>query len=560
MKRYLSKVWKVWIVIFLVVSLSYANEEIKTDQVDKLFVKWDSKTSPGAALAIIKDGKIIYKRGYGMANLEHNIPIQTTSVFRVGSTSKQFTAACIALLTLGGKISLDDNIRRYIPEIADYDSPIKVKHLVFHTSGLRDYTALMPLAGYRTDADSPTIDETIEMLSRQKSLNFKPGEMYSYSNSGYFLLSLIVERVSGQSLNDFAREHIFDPLGMQNTHFHDDFTQIVKKRADGYSPGKNGFRINMTNWDHVGDGGIYTNVKDFFKWDQAFYNQKLGKEFVELIRSPGTLNNGETLDYAFGLRLGHYRGLKTIGHGGSWVGFRSAVIRFPEQKFSVIILANLSTMNPSLLCLKVADIYLADFFTEKIEPTGKKLMQERAPVTLSAEELQTRAGNYYEEKSGMWMSVSIEVGKLKISVSNRVFLLKPVTKTSFLAEDSSYDIFLEFEPEEENAVQRAGLTMRGGEKVVLVRVPGKKPLSLSALKEYAGEYYCEELRTSYRLKVEKETLIFKHRNAPSNPLKAMAPDKFICRRWNINFTRLKSRDIKGFVLGTGRMLFEFVKE
>lgn len=277
MKRFLlhSKLLCFILLLFSLLFSAIADE--KADKVDKLFAKWDTRVSPGAALAIIKDGEIIYKRGYGMANLEHNIPVTTTSVFRIGSTSKQFTAACIAILALQEKISLDDDVRKYIPEIPKYQKPIKVRNLVHHTSGLRDYTSLLPRAGYRTDADSPTIEETIEMLARQKGLDFAPGEEYPYSNSGYFLMSVIVERASGKSLNDFAQEYIFEPLGMKNTHFHDDFQMIVKNRADGYSPRGDGYRIDMTNWDHVGDGGIYTTVEDFYLWDQAFYNNTLGR-------------------------------------------------------------------------------------------------------------------------------------------------------------------------------------------------------------------------------------------------------------------------------------------
>lgn len=384
MKKSLQESKLLWIFLFIafLVSLVFADE--KTDKVDKLFSKWDSTISPGAALAIIKDGKIIYKRGYGMANLEHNIPLTSTSVFRIGSTSKQFTASCIAILSLQGKISLDDDIRKYIRELPKHERPITIRHLIHHTSGIRDYLTLADIAGLPNDYFY-TPEDTVELLSRQKGSNFPPGEEHLYSNSGYFLLGVIVERVSGKSLNDFAQTHIFKPLGMKNTHFHDDHTMIVKNRADGYSPLKKGFRIDMTTLDHVGDGGVFTTVEDLFLWDQAFYSYKLGKELLELIQTPGMLNNGEKLEYAFGLDINEYKGLKRVSHSGGFAGFSAQMVRFPGQKFTVVCLANLGTISPSRLCRQIADIYLADKL-KKAEKAPEKKEKVKA-VTLSKQEL-----------------------------------------------------------------------------------------------------------------------------------------------------------------------------
>ncbi|UCC40224.1 MAG: beta-lactamase family protein, partial [Candidatus Aminicenantes bacterium] len=255
MKKFLQESKLLWIFLFIAFLVSVVSPDEKTDKVDKLFSKWDSTISPGAALAIIKDGRIVYKRGYGMANLEHNIPITPTSVFRIGSTSKQFTASCVAILALQGKISLDDDIRKHIPELPKYEKPITIRHLLHHTSGMRDYLTLSAIAALPDD-HFYTPKDSVELLSRQRGLNFPPGEEHLYSNSGYLLLGVIVQRVSGKSLNDFAQTHIFKPLGMENTHFHDDHTMVVENRADGYSPLKKGFRIDMTTLDHVGDGGV----------------------------------------------------------------------------------------------------------------------------------------------------------------------------------------------------------------------------------------------------------------------------------------------------------------
>ncbi len=542
--------------IFLSLFCSSLSADEKTDKVDELFSQWDSTVSPGAALAIIKDGEIIYKRGYGMANLEHDIPINTSSVFRIGSTSKQFAATCIAILSLQGKISLSDDIRKYIPEMPNYQRPITIKNLIHHTSGIRDYTTLLSLSGYISYLDHPTVEETMEIIVRQKSLNFLPGEEYSYSNSNYFLLGIIVERVTGKYLNEFAQENIFEPLGMSNTHFHADLTVIVKNRATGYSPIEEGFRINESTFDQVGDGGLYTTVEDMYLWDQAFYNNKLGKELMDLIQTPGELYSGEKLDYAFGLRLGEYRGLRTVGHSGSWVGFRSAYLRFPEQRFSVVCLANLSTINPTLLCQEVADIFLADEFKEE---ASKEAKIEITPILLAREKLEDKVGNYQDKESGRWAIISLENDKLKLTLGAQKFYLAPLNEAKFQALDSPYEIVLEFAPEVKGRPHKAKLVMRG-EESTLVRAPKMIPLTPAQIKEYEGKYFSEELKTTYKIMTGGGGLLVKHRYAPEE-LKAMAPDKFMAGWMNIDFLRGRGNKVVGFLLSLGRIRnIHFIKQ
>ena len=557
MRQALVKSGFIGSILIVVFVLSVAIADEKTDKVDELFAKWDSTVSPGAALAIIKDGQIIYQRGYGMADLEHNIPITPTSVFRIASTSKQFTAACIAILAQEGKLSLDDDIRKYIPELHVYDKPVTVRHLIHHISGIRDYLTLAELAGM-AEFDSYNPQDSIEQLARQKRLNFSPGDDFLYSNSGYFLLGIIVQRVSGKSLNDFAQVHIFKPLGMKNTHFHDDHTMIVKNRACGYSPTKQGYRISMTSLDHVGDGGIYTTVEDLYLWDQAFYTNQLGEELMELLVTQGVLNSGKKLDYAFGLVISDYKGLKTVSHGGSFVGFRTAMIRFPEHRFSVVCLANLSAVNPTKLCKQVADIYLADQFKEEPKKEPKKKV---TPITLSREELEDKTGNYQDEKSGMWVTISVEDDKLIAEAMGEKFVLSPVSEMLFETVDAPVEISIEFAPEIEGKLRKARLTIEGEEEINLVKAPALAPLTPARLQEYAGEYYNDELPAVYKLVVEKEALVFTHRNAPKEPLKAMAQDKFSVKWMNIEFTRDKRQKITGFLLGAGRAInIEFIKK
>ena len=267
------------------------------------------------------------------------MPLSPGSVFYIASTSKQFTAASIAMLSLSGKVSLDSSIREYIPEMPDYAENITVKNLLHHTSGIRDYFWVFTLKGW-TEKEYFNNTMAVDLITRQKGVLFPPGERYAYSNSNYVLLAEIVKRTSGKTLNEYSRENIFKPLGMNNTHFDDNYETIVKNRVSsyGYDSNKKYFRY-LKAFDAVGDGNLLTTVNDLFKWGQNFKDHKLGgKEFTDLLLTRGKLNNGKELDYAFGLMLGTYRGLNIISHrGGGLKGFKTDFIRFPEQDFSVAV-------------------------------------------------------------------------------------------------------------------------------------------------------------------------------------------------------------------------------
>src|SRR5215467_13187076 len=300
-------------------------------QVDKIFAKWDRGDSPGCALGVCRGGQIIYKRGYGMEDLNEDVHITPGTVFHVASMSKQFTAAAIVLLAQQGKLSLDADVRKYIPELPDFGQRITIRHLVHHTSGLRDQWSLLGLAGWRYSLDLITDDDVMSVMTRQKDLNFKPGEKHVYCNTGYTLMGLIVKRVSGLSLREFTTKNIFEPLGMTHTNFRDDHAEVIKHNAVGYEgePGK--FEISITNFDTVGATSLHTTVEDLQRWDENFYHPKVGGEAcVKQMLERGKLNNGEQLDYAFGLVAGKYKGLPTIGHGGADAGYRSDMTRFPE--------------------------------------------------------------------------------------------------------------------------------------------------------------------------------------------------------------------------------------
>lgn len=390
-----------------------------TDKVDEIFKQWDRADSPGAALGIFKNGRIIYARGYGIANLEYSLPWSSKNPSRIGSISKQFIAMCIAILAEQGKLSLDDDIRKFFPDWPEYNGVITIKHLLYHTSGVREYLTLVELMGKPEGSGYIyTPNELVRTLSRQKELNFKPGEMFSYSNSGYFLLSEIINRVSGMKTSTFAKKYIFAPLEMNNTHFHDDPNMIVKNRAYGYSPKEEGgFRLDILRLKVIGDLGVFTTIEDFFKWDQNFYDNKLGngtQNLINVMLTKGKLNNGEILPYAFGLNISLYGGLRTISHGGSAVGYQAQYMQFPDQRFSIVILSNLSNFNTGRIARKIADLYLVDQFLEPPTPRQRKRPKRDRPepITLSSSQLQKYAGNYYSDELDITYTLDVENNNL----------------------------------------------------------------------------------------------------------------------------------------------------
>lgn len=359
--------------------------------------------SPGCAVGIARDSKVIFSGAYGMANLEQNLPLTPDSVFDIASVSKQFSATSILLLEKDGKLSLHDDIRKYLPELPEYGKTITILHLLNHTSGLRDYLTLFDLAGINTDSVT-TSDDALAYLSRQKALNFDPGSRHLYSNSGYFLLSLIVQRVSGQSLRDFAAENIFQPLAMTHTQFRDSHTLLIPDRALAYDPLENGtrFALALSYFEQNGDGGVHTTVGDLLKWQENFDTATVGgPALLANLQQPGVLNSGKTLDYAKGLRIANYRGLPTIGHTGSWSGYRAALLRFPAQRFSVVCLCNRSDANPSLRIKRIADIYLASLMKEKKPDADDADSKPRPAIPIPAQELLPFAGDFWSEELGV---------------------------------------------------------------------------------------------------------------------------------------------------------------
>lgn len=367
---------------------SWAQDAAPRLQVDRLFAAWDRQDTPGCVVLVRQDGATLYQRAFGMANLELGVPLSLSSVFLLASVSKQFVVYCILLLAQAGGLSLDDDVRKHLPEVPDVGKAITIRHLIHHTSGLREDLTCFNLAGWRS-GDVITRADFLRFVKNQQELNFEPGQQYLYCNTGYHLLALIAERVSRQPLAVFANEQIFRPLDMQSTRVRDNHRSLITNLAVPYaarSDRNHEFQLARVAHDPPGASNVHSTVHDLARWDQHFYDATgAGRKLLDAMQVPARLNSGKESKYAGGLVIDRYRGLKTVSHTGSHGGYKTVLLRFPEQRFSVIILANLREMVPLRLAKRVADIYLRD----RLEP--QTLPEE---IDVSTERLAGYPGEY----------------------------------------------------------------------------------------------------------------------------------------------------------------------
>jgi CubicO group peptidase (beta-lactamase class C family) len=372
-----------------------ASAQSANARIDSMFARWHTPESPGAAVLVVQDGKVLHAKGYGMANLEYGVPISTSTVFDIASVSKQFGAMAIALLEADGRIAMDDDVRKYIPELHDFGQRITIRHLVHHTSGIRDWPGTMRIGGWSFH-DVISFEQILRFAFEQRDLNFKPGDDYAYSNTGYNLLAEVVKRVSGKSFRQFTAERIFEPLGMTNTHFHDNHAEIVRNRAESYRTGSDGaFYYVPNHLTALGSSSLFTTVEDLGKW-VANYDKAIvgGEKLITRTHERGILNKGDTIPYAFGQNVMMVRGVRTVSHGGSWAGYRSQLQRYPDHKLSVIILSNVAELNPALLANRIGELYLGDKMSAPSPTTAQPQNRPATPWTPSPEELRAYTGKF----------------------------------------------------------------------------------------------------------------------------------------------------------------------
>ena len=525
-------------------------------RVDAVFQEYDRSDSPGCALGVYRDGGIAYARGYGMANLELGVANSAQTIFDIGSTSKQFTAFSIQLLAREGKLSLDDDVRKWVPEIPSYGKLVTIRHLLHHTSGLRDYIVAMELQGVQEE-DYTTEQDALDILTKQKAANFVPGQEYLYSNTGYFLLGIIVKRASGQPLREFAAERIFAPLGMRHTQFNDSHTRIIPNRATGYQKADpSGFGIEMSDWEQIGDGSVLTSVEDLQRWDQNFYEPRVGDaHLVEAMQETGVLNSRKKIGYASALMIGTYRGLPTVSHSGSWAGYRAQLLRFPKQHFSVACLCNLGNANPTRLAYKVAEVYLGDAMQKEKSPAAAG-PAGRAPIAVPLKNLQALTGTYRDPVSSDVIRLGVREGKLVADADARSFPLSATAANRFRFEGyEGGKREMEVEPVRGARPRLRVVTMDDEEEPdrrTFDPVPAWAP-GAEELAQLTGVYASEEVGTTWRLVAQEGKLFVRHRGISPKPLTPTVKDTFTLEGLQLTFQRGAGGGATGFLLDAGRV-------
>ncbi|MSR02451.1 MAG: class A beta-lactamase-related serine hydrolase [Gemmatimonadetes bacterium] len=507
-------------------------------RIDSVFAQFDGTNRPGCAVGVGQGGVPLYSRGYGMSDLQQGTPITPRSIFHVASVSKQFAAFAIGLLAEDRAISLDDPVRKYIPELPEYQKPITIRHLIYHTSGIRDHWELLGMAGWRYPDDLFTQEDVLDIVIRQKALNFSPGDEYVYSNSGYSLLAMIVQRVSGKSLREFSELRIFQPLGMTSTHVHDDHSMIVPGRTSAFVMGPSGWKLSVPNFDTHGATSLFTTVGDLLKWQHNFESKVVGSPgLIKDALTSAILTNGKPANYGFGISIEKYRGAEGFGHGGADAGYRADVIQFPAHHLEIAVACNFGEATPNTYSRAVADIVLEGKLEPRPAPT------KRATVAVPAARLEQLAGVYKAAASDQVFVLSVKDGKLVLD--NYGLALEPVDPSHFTV----FGTPVEFVGPT-GAVPLAIKIAAAGDS--MVRVPAVRPAA-AQLAQFAGSYWSDELRVSYRVELKDSVLVlhpFKH---PAQPLRPAFADAFVGgEAGTVRFVRTKGV-VSGFRLTGGRV-------
>ncbi len=531
-------------------------EPIATDparRADQLFYPYSGKEVPGGVAGVMQNGKVIFSKAYGMANLTHHVPYATSTPTNIGSVSKQFTAMAILLLEQQGKLSLDDDVRKHVPELPDLGEVVTIRNMLNHTSGFREVYNLMAMTGWQME-DALRRDEVIEILKRQKELQSAPGEEFNYNNSAFILLATIVERISGLPFPEFMKENIFGPLGMTSTMVRADPATIVPGASQGYvQDSTGGYRESGDLCASYGAGGIYSTVDDFNAWMHNFSDPVVGGEgLVTRLVTPDTLNNGDTMTYALGIEVGEHRGLKTYSHGGADLAHRAFMVYFPGIKAGVVAMSNNASFPSNRIAYTLADAFFGNEMGPQEEEGVDAGEKDSTGVEVPEEVLTAYAGEYMIKGTGFVMKFSMADGALKMTIEGQpdVWMI-PQSKTRFRYE--GVDAFIEFRPDSDGNVTGA-VHSQGGQEFELERLAPYEP-SLDDLLALEGRYFSDELETFYTLEVRDSTLTLLIRNAGEVKLSAIKEDLYKGDVFFISelaFARDGAGKVTGFSVSSGR--------
>ncbi|MEP6947942.1 MAG: serine hydrolase domain-containing protein [Ginsengibacter sp.] len=523
-------------------------------KIDSLFKTWDNNNSPGCAIGIIRNDSLIYAKGYGMANLEYGIPVTAETIFHMASISKQFTAYSIVLLAREGKLQLDDDIRKHLSWFPDLKEKITIRNLLNHTSGIRDQWQLLAISGTRLD-DVITQEHIVKILGRQEALNFSPGEQYSYSNSGFTTLAEIVRSVSGQSLRQFTDSAIFKPLGMNNTHFHDDYTEIVKNRSYSYERKDSAhYKNSILSYSNVGATSLFTNINDMSKWIMNFYDHKVGdQKDIDLLTLKGKLNSGKELSYASGIVSDTYNGWRQFSHGGADAGYRTYVTVFPDLKMGFVIFSNLGDFNPGGKVYDIAGLFVRDTSKHKDLEMPKTPDSSKAFLkdTITIKKF---TGSYISD-DGMQLGFRLVNKKLYADAFGRSFLLLKKDKDTFsLFIDPGVKLSFSSNASGDTSVFAV---VSSDEKHVLKKYIADTSQPDHLLQAYTGTYYCPELDCKYGISLKDHHLLLTNNKYDDTPLTLVGADHLINDFWwmgHLKIIRNNKNDITGFEVNNGRVM------
>lgn len=523
-----------------------------SEKIDRLFATYNKPGSPGCVIGIVRNDSLLYAKGYGMANLEYGIPNTPETIYHMASVSKQFAAYAIVLLEKAGRLRFDDDIRSHLSWFPDLKEKITIRHLLNHTSGIRDQWQLLAIAGTRID-DVITQGHIVKLLSQQRTLNFKPGEKYIYSNSGFTLLAEIVKAATAQTLRQFTDSAIFKPLGMSTTHFHDDYTEVVPNRSYSYSRKDSaGFRNEILSYSNAGATSLFTNIRDMSRWIMNLYSPVVGNNsFIETLTQRGRLNNGKELSYALGISLGNYKGWKQYSHGGADAGYRTYVTAFPDLKLGIMVFSNLADFNLRTAVNGLADLFIRET-TASVSMSVAAIDSSAAPIR-DLDAISPFIGDYISE-DGAQASFELKDQKLYWKRYGQSDLLQKAMGDTFsLVQNPGVRFVLRKAGDNYTTVQQI---WPDGERI-LQKYTAADTISRKKLQDYVGEYYCQELDSRYTIRLNDQHLILSHTKYEDTPLKFVGKDDLFSEHWwmgHLKVLRNSKQQITGFEVNDGRIM------
>jgi CubicO group peptidase (beta-lactamase class C family) len=540
------------IVSILTLNASAQLSETRQLQIDSLFIAWNKPNHPGGSIGVMQNDKIIFSKSYGLASLEYLIPNSTGTIFNTGSVSKQFTAMGIVLLHLQGKLSVDDDIRKYLPELHDFGEKITISHMLHHTSGLRSLHAMLELAGWRGD-DSRTNEDLNRFMTMQRDLNFKPGSEYLYCNTGYMLMVNIIEKVTGEKFPIWIKENVFRPLGMNNTYLEDKYDNVVSNNATSYYKSQKGdFDRAVEFWGYIGSGNMHSTTNDLLKWLRNFYEPKtIWEKPFELLKTLDKFNDGSDNNYAYGVFVDNYLKHNRIQHGGSIGGFNAWIGTYPNEKLSIAILTNFSSSSVSSKANQIAKLLLP-----KLEKVNNEIEKENNPIkmtVLSNKQLKKYESNYWNDKENYARKIYLKNDTLRYSRSlTNESPIVPIGNNQFQMLNVAVDLKVKFI---NNGIEKSMNVTEDNGKPSNFQSFEPTKLTKEELLLYTGEFYSYELETTYVIYLKNDTLSLHHARHGDSKMKIIKKD-VLEGEWPLlsaKFKRDKVGKITGILVSNGRV-------